>query len=57
MRAYLEDSGAVSNVLSADVVARGIQHGQGTQWEDDSDRILMWGNNAQYVSGSRSQHL
>ena len=48
VRANLEDSGAVSRALSDDAIAGGIQPGQGTQWGDGSNRILMWGNDIEH---------
>lgn len=57
VRANLEDSARVSRALSAGMVAGGILPGQGTQWRNGSDRLLMRGNNTRYVSGRRSQPL
>lgn len=57
VRTNLEDSGAVSEALSADAIARGFQPGQGTQWGDGSDRLLLWGKNIENISRSKSQPL
>lgn len=51
IRDNLEDSRAVSRAFFADVMVGGIQPGQGTQWGNESDRLLIWGNRAWYILG------